>query len=310
MSLTIPDLSTSTTFVTSAVDGFGTCVASISTPIASVTTVVTDQTTAATSFITTAAASWPSQVFSVGMLLAGALLLLYGYKMVRPVNFVAGCYLGGTLSLLLLNIFAPTLTSCAAIVATGAASGLLLGFLCALKRASMLTLLGLVAGEILGDVAYKTFLLPLGAPEYAAFFCIGFFAVLLAVLVGQVGDFSVKPVCSFFGAYRSTNSSRRRARGPAHTATASCPTPSSRSWNASASRHTTLIGSPYVMDRRSRWPPYQQHLHPGQVARRRVAGEPDPEVERGDTGSRMCGVSRSSGVLCCAVGGRSESFFL
>ena len=251
MSLTIPDLSTSTTFVTSAVDGFGTCVASISTPIASVTTVVTDQTTAATSFITTAAASWPSQVFSVGMLLAGALLLLYGYKMVRPVNFVAGCYLGGTLSLLLLNIFAPTLTSCAAIVATGAASGLLLGFLCALKRASMLTLLGLVAGEILGDVAYKTFLLPLGAPEYAAFFCIGFFAVLLAVLVGQVGDFSVKLVCSFFGAYLVLTNSLKLAApyvpSPYGDGLLAFNAFKPELSNALAkSTYTTLIGSPYV----------------------------------------------------------------
>ena len=50
--------------------------------------------------------------------------------------------------------------------------------LCALSRGSVLAVLGLVAGEIVGDVVYKSFLMPFGAPEYAAFFCIGFFAVL------------------------------------------------------------------------------------------------------------------------------------
>ena len=51
-----------------------------------------------------AASSFPSQVFSAGLVLLGGALLLYGYKLVRPVNFAAGAYLGGTLSLLLLKL--------------------------------------------------------------------------------------------------------------------------------------------------------------------------------------------------------------
>jgi len=154
-----------------------------------------------------AAESWPSQIMSVVFLVLGVVLLLFGYKLVRPVNFLAGGYLGGTLSLLLLTIFAPTLANCGAIVGVATASGLLLAVLCSLKRETVLVVLGLVAGEIVGDVAYKTFLLPLGAPEYVAFFCIGFFAVLLGVVVGNLGDFAVKVVCAFFGAYLALTSS-------------------------------------------------------------------------------------------------------
>ena len=175
---TVPDLATSTAFVVGSVDRFSACLASYG-PLTSATATVTDKAGIALSFVTDVASSWPAQVWTAGLVVVGLALLFYGFKMVRPVNFVAGAYCGGTLSLLALNIFVPALSSCGAIVGVGVACGLVLGLLCAMKRGSVLAVIGLVAGEIVGDVAYKTILLPLGAPEYAAFFCIGFFAVLV-----------------------------------------------------------------------------------------------------------------------------------
>ena len=80
---------------------------------------------------------------------------------------------------------------------------LLLGVLCGMKRSSMLVVLGVILGEIVGDNFYKLFLAAY-VPEYIAFGCIGFFSVLLAVLMGHVGDFAVKVACAFFGAYMVT----------------------------------------------------------------------------------------------------------
>ena len=159
-------------------DRFSQCLGSFG-PVSTASAVVTEQASAAAGFVTAATASWPSQIFDASLLLLGLALLIFGYKMVRPLNFAAGAYFGGSVALLLLNIFAPTLTYCAAIVGAGVACGVLVGLLCAMKRGSVLAVLGLVAGEIVGDVVYKTLLLPLGAPEFAAFFSIGFFAVLV-----------------------------------------------------------------------------------------------------------------------------------
>ena len=64
----------------------------------------------------------------------------------------------------------------------------------------MVSLLGLVAGEIVGDLFYKTFLASV-FPDYVAFGCIGFFAVLLAAVAGNLGDFAWKLGCAFFGSY-------------------------------------------------------------------------------------------------------------
>jgi len=210
MSLDVPDLASSKAFFAGSVDRFSTCVSSFG-PVTAVSGVVTEKTGVVTGLVTSVTSSWPTQVFSAGIVVLGVMLMLYGFKMVRPVNFAAGAYAGSTTSLLLLNIFAPTLTNCGAIVGVGVACGLLVGLLCALKRGSVLAVLGLVAGEIIGDVVYKTFLLPLRVPEYGAFFCIGFFAVLCAVIVGQVGDFAVQVACAFFGAYMALTSGLKLA---------------------------------------------------------------------------------------------------
>jgi len=126
--------------------------------------------------------------------------MLYGFRLVRPVNFVAGAYLGGTSSLILLQIFAPAFPNCYAIVAGATVCALVLGMVCYKKRTSVLVVLGIVLGEIVGDNFYKLFLASV-FPEYVAFGCIGFFAVLLGVGAASFGDFFVKATTAFFGAY-------------------------------------------------------------------------------------------------------------
>jgi len=194
-SLTIPDAATANAFISASYGKYTSCITGFG-PVS----IVASQTATTVDAAVAAASSAPSQVFGVLQILVGAAMLVYGYKLVRPINFVAGAYLGATLSLLLLNIFAPALANCPAIVAIGTLCGLGLGVLCALKRESAMLVLGLVSGEIVGDLFFKIFLAGV-VPEYVAFGCIGFFAVLLGVLAGRVGDFAFKVACSFFGGY-------------------------------------------------------------------------------------------------------------
>ena len=144
--------------------------------------------------------SAPSQIVSALMLAAGVALLVWGYKLLRPVNFVTGAYLGGTISLLVLNIFTPALSNCPLIVACVCVAALFVGIVCACKRASMLVVLGITVGEIAGDLFFKTFLAAL-APDYVAFGCIGFFAVLCGVFFGHAGDLAWKVGCAFLGGF-------------------------------------------------------------------------------------------------------------
>mmetsp|Transcript_49963 Transcript_49963/g.99488 ORF Transcript_49963/g.99488 Transcript_49963/m.99488 type:complete len:291 (-) Transcript_49963:388-1260(-) len=199
MGIEVPDLNTAHDFIVGAIDRYSTCIASFA-PLQSASETVRSASSSYVSPIMEASTSLPEQILSLATLALGAALWALGYKLVRPVNFIAGAYFGSTMSLLLLKIFAPTLTSCSLIVAVGTVSGLIVGVLCALKRAAVLIVLGLVAGEIVGDLVYKS-LLSSVAPEYVAFGCIGFFAVLMGVLFGHVGDFAWKLGCAFFGAY-------------------------------------------------------------------------------------------------------------
>ena len=153
-----------------------------------------------TKTIVSTAQSLPAQIMSAAAVLVGVLLLVYGYRLVRPVNFVAGAYLGSVGSLVLLNIFAPALASCPAIVSVATTCGLALGAACSLKREAVLVVLGVVAGDIIGDLFYKTFLAT-AFPEYVAFGCIGFFAVLLGVAAANFGDSAFQLGCAFFGSY-------------------------------------------------------------------------------------------------------------
>lgn len=193
--LEVPDLDHANKFISGSIDRFSQCFVSFE-----LLKTTSDFSTPVTVAIASTAASAPAQLMSGAALLVGVALLVFGYKLLRPVNFFAGTYLGGTFALLMLNIFAPAFASCPIIVVATSASGLLLGVLCALKRTSLLVVLGLVVGEIIGDLFYKTILARV-APEYVAFGCIGFFSVLTGVLAGNAGDFAWRVGCSFFGAY-------------------------------------------------------------------------------------------------------------
>jgi len=199
MSISVPSLDAANSFISGSYDRYTSCISSYEI-VTQATSVVSTQAGAATGLVTQFVGSLPQQVMSGAALVVGLVLMVYGYKLVRPVNFAAGAYLGWTASLLLLTIFAPALNSCPAILAVGTCSGLLVGLLCAMKRASVLAVLGVVAGEMVGDVFFKTFLASV-APEYVAFGCIGFFAVLLAVLSAYAGDFAFQAFCAFFGSY-------------------------------------------------------------------------------------------------------------
>jgi len=194
----VPDLQTANTFITGSYDKYSQCIINFEL-LQTVSGVVGQLADPVTSTLTGVAASLPAQVLSATSLALGIGLLAYGYKLLRPLNFIAGAYLGGTATMLLLSIFAPLLTNCLIIVPAATAVGLGLGITCALKRTSVIVVLALVVGEIIGDIFYKTFLAAV-APEYVAFGCIGFFAVLSAVLAGHLGDFAWKLGSAFLGA--------------------------------------------------------------------------------------------------------------
>jgi len=199
MTLEVPDLNTAHGFIVGAIDRYTTCIVGFE-PLQSASETVRTTSSPYVSTIVEASTTLPEQVLSAGALVLGTSLWVFGYKLVRPVNFCAGAYFGSTLALLLMKIFLPAVASCGIIVSVGTASGLIVGVLCALKRAAVLVVLGLVAGEIVGDLVYKSVLSQV-APEYVAFGCIGFFSVLIGALFGHVGDFAWKLGCAFFGAY-------------------------------------------------------------------------------------------------------------
>ena len=203
MSISVPDLNTANAFVSGAYDRYTSCLTSYEL-VNTAASAVGGSAGAASTYAVQAVTSLPQQVLGGGTLLVGLVLMVYGYKLVRPVNFAAGSYLGWTASMILLTILAPTLTACPIIIAAGTASALLVGLLCAMHRTSVLAVLGIVAGEMLGDVFFKTFLASV-APEYVAFGCIGFFAVLLAALSAYAGDFAFQVFCAFFGSYLATS---------------------------------------------------------------------------------------------------------
>jgi len=145
--------------------------------------------------------SWHPSIFTLLTMLLGVVLLLVGFMFVRPVNFGVGAYIGGSVSLLLLTLFAPATTGCATIVGVPVLIALLLGGICAWKRGSMFAVIGLVAGEVIGRLFFNLTLKGLGAPEYLAFSCIGFFAVVVACLMFYVGDLTWIVGCSVGGAY-------------------------------------------------------------------------------------------------------------
>ena len=124
----MPDLQTANRFISGSYDKYTTCISSYEI-VTTATSAVSTQAGAATGLVTQFVGSLPQQVMSGLTLAVGLVLMVYGYKLVRPVNFAAGAYLGWTASLILLTIFAPTLASCPAVLAVGTCSGLLVGLL-------------------------------------------------------------------------------------------------------------------------------------------------------------------------------------
>lgn len=200
MSVDVPDVDAANAFVTGAYERFSTCLTTFG-AVSEAIESTKDLTVEGIHKGRDTFLSFPAMVLNSTQLLIGVALCFYGFKLVRPVNFVAGAFLGSTTSLILLSIFAPALDACPPVVGIALASGLVLGLLCAAARTSMMVVLGLVAGEICGDLFYKTVLAGAGLPPFMAYASIGFWAVLLAVLFGYVGDFSWKLGCAFLGAY-------------------------------------------------------------------------------------------------------------
>jgi hypothetical protein len=156
------------------------------------------------------AESTPWQVFS-GVTLACALGLLFlGWYLVRAVNFFGGLYIGASLSLFVLSLAAtgtPLAANCIAMLSIVSGSALLIAIICVVKRKSMYLLLGLIAGEIIGKFVYHL------ALEHSEFFdfgtntlyvSVGFFAVLGAYAVKEIGDLAWMICTALMGAYFAT----------------------------------------------------------------------------------------------------------
>lgn len=138
---------------------------------------------------------------STAVLGLGILLVLFGYTLARPASLAAGGYLGGTVALLMLGIFAPAIEGCATILSVAGMGALIFGLICTLNRSVLLAVLGLIAGELIGRLLYKTVLQDLGVPVSGGYFFLGFFALLAAVLATQVGCLFVTICTALLGSY-------------------------------------------------------------------------------------------------------------
>ena len=144
---------------------------------------------------------FPAWLVTLGYLLLALTLCFAGYVLVRPINFACGAYLGGSIALLVLKAVIKVQATCLTIVGIPTLAGLLLGSLAAWKRGSLFAVLGLIMGEVAGRYFYNSLLRPLGVPEQLAYTCIGFFAVVLIVVIEKVGDRTVSAVFASVGAF-------------------------------------------------------------------------------------------------------------
>ena len=97
--------------------------------------------------------------------------------------------------------------NCIAMLSIVSGSALLIAIICVVKRKSMYLLLGLIAGEIIGKFVYHL------ALEHSEFFdfgtntlyvSVGFFAVLGAYAVKEIGDLAWMICTALMGAYFAT----------------------------------------------------------------------------------------------------------
>jgi len=193
-------LSSAENFVTSTYSRYATCGMTFG-PINALVTAVMGEEEDLSVALANAANTWPMPLTRTILLLIGVSMALYGFALVRPFNFAAGAYLGGTLTLLLLGVVAPPSTTCWVIVVLPLLAAIAAGVVCASKRSSLFAVFGLVAGEVIGRVFYNLLLAPVGLPELLAYSCIGFFAVLCSVGAYYVGDVVWIFATAFIGAH-------------------------------------------------------------------------------------------------------------
>lgn len=156
-------------------------------------------------------ASLPALAFRGILLTSGLTLTLFGFALIRPVNFTFGAYLGGVVALSLLGQFTHD-PGCVMTVGVTLGGALLLGALFALLRKSMYAVLGAVLGNGAGSFAFAALLgsgdeawLPLGpeARQDARYFVMGFCSVLGTLVTWHVGEGAWAFGTALLGAYLS-----------------------------------------------------------------------------------------------------------
>jgi hypothetical protein len=153
-----------------------------------------------------AAHSLPWQAFS-GLTLACAVLLMFlGWYLVRAVNFFGGLYIGASVSVFLMTFATgtPLMQNCHAMISVVMGSALLVAIGCLVYRKSMYLVLGMIAGEIVGKFVYHLTLESAGLGSNTLYVSIGFFAMLGAYAVKEIGDLAWMVCTALMGAYFAT----------------------------------------------------------------------------------------------------------
>jgi hypothetical protein len=153
-----------------------------------------------------AASSMPWQAFS-GVTLAIAMLLMFlGWYLVRAVNLFGGLYIGASVSVFLLTFSAgtPLMGDCLAMISVVTVSSLLGAIICLVYRKSMYLVLGMIAGEIVGKFFYHLCLESAGLGSNTLYITIGFFAMVGAYAVKEVGDLAWMICTALMGSYFAT----------------------------------------------------------------------------------------------------------
>jgi len=194
------DIQSATEVVNGAYAQFTECAMAID-PVALATTMLIGKEEAMRTSLVARSRTWTHEVMDGVHIFFGLVLLFASFSFVRPINFCAGRYLGGSFSLLVLTLFAPVPTPCMIVFGMPTFFALLVGTAFVYRRGSLFAMFGLVVGEIVGRLVYDLLLGPLGAPDFLAYSCIGFFSVVLAGFMWQIGDAAWVVCCSLVGAY-------------------------------------------------------------------------------------------------------------
>merc|ERR1711865_129913 len=150
--------------------------------------------------------SVPWQAFS-GLTLAVAILLMFlGWYLVRAVNLFGGLYIGASVSVFLLTfaVGTPLMQNCLAMISVVVVSSLLGAIIRLVYRKSMYLVLGMIAGEIIGKFVYHLLLESAGLGSNTLYISIGFFAMVGAYAVKEVGDLAWMICTALMGSYFAT----------------------------------------------------------------------------------------------------------